>query len=119
MVKKTKATSSPGITDLRVLQGAVGEGCVMFACFFLCQKGGIIPKKWWGGGSVNKPEFKNKAIEKKQIFFFLDGMCHLPTRGTRLGHSNFPLAIKDTLPSSATGHEHLTTPIPSLTGNPI
>lgn len=49
MVKKTKATSSPGIIDLRVLQGALGEGCViLFACFFLCQKGGMIKKKWWG-----------------------------------------------------------------------
>lgn len=39
MVKKNKATSSPGVIPLRVLQGEFGEGCVMlFACFFLWRR---------------------------------------------------------------------------------
>lgn len=72
MVKKNKATRSPGIIDLRVLQGVDGEGCVMlFACFFVKNEG-WSPKKWWGkvGRGVNKPKFKNEAFEKKQTFFF-------------------------------------------------
>lgn len=48
---------------------------------------------------LTNPSLKIRLLKRNRLFFS-NGICHLPTKGTRLWHSSVsPLTIKDTLPS--------------------